>query len=325
MRQFHSIAALSLALLVTAHGQTPEAERDMVVVTLPGPAESAAIPDKQPTWQPALDSRNGLMWKASSTHSTVYLLGSIHLGSREMYPLPEHIKEAFRQSSLLIVEVDLNKLNPATFQSLLAANGLYPRQDSLWNHVSRSTRQLVVDFCGKHGLDAEVFARMKPWLAALATMLPSTPGQQDVVPGIDKYLLDEAGNGMRVEPLESVEYQWHLMASMPEVQQERNLRSAVQNAGQGAEDFGKLQSYWLEGDAEKLNAYLTSSMREDPEYQKQVFSDRNPRMAARAEQCLKNNERCFVVVGAGHMVGKDGVVRLLRDRGYKVEQVFAQP
>jgi uncharacterized protein YbaP (TraB family) len=44
-------------------------------------------------------------------------------------------------------------------------------------------------------------------------------------------------------------------------------------------------------------------------------------MADAADHCLKNNERCFIVVGAGHLVGKDGVVRLLQARGFKVEQL----
>ena len=300
-----------------------------MVVTLPAPAASATVPDSEPAWLPAQETsavgpRRGLMWKASSAGNSVYLVGSIHLASRDLYPLPEHIEQAFLKSNVLVVEVDLNQLDQSKFQTLLAANGLYPRQDSLWNHVSPNTKALVVDFCDKHGMAADAFARMKPWLAAFAlSFLPVAAAQPDFAPGIDKYFLDEAANRIRVEPLESAEYQLRLVSKMPDIQQERNLLGAVKNIGQGGEDFKKLQAFWLEGDAEKLNAYLMSSMRDDPEYQKRVFADRNPRMAERAEQCLKSRDHCFVVVGAGHMVGKDGVVRLLQNRGYKVEQVVS--
>jgi uncharacterized protein YbaP (TraB family) len=324
MYRFQLLVTLTLSLLAVLRGQSPEDTRDTLIVTLPGPATTLGEPVWNSHSEPGFASaRNGLMWKASLGANTVYLLGSIHLASRDLYPLPDHIERAFRTSSVLVVEVDLNRLDQSKFQGLLAANGLYPREDSLWNHVSPSTRKLVTIFCERQGLQAESFARMKPWLAAFATaFLPVRAMQPDWVPGVDKYFLDKASNGIRVEPLESAEYQLRLVSTMPERQQERSLRAAVKNAGQIGEDFTRLQTLWLAGDAEKLDSYLSSSMRDDPDYEKRVFADRNPRMAERAEKCLKNGERCFVVVGAGHMVGRDGIVRLLQDRGIQVKQVF---
>jgi uncharacterized protein YbaP (TraB family) len=325
MRRFHNAAAVVCALIAPAWAQTPDALHDTLVVTLPAPPP----PDgREPVWQPAVDAavgpRNGLLWKASRARHTIYLLGSIHLATRDMYPLPEHVEQAFRNSSMLVVEVDLNKMDQGKFQTLVMANGMYPPEDALWNHITADTKSLVFRFCHANGVNPQAFAKLKPWLAAMTTALvPAQMAKQEFVQGLDRHFLDQAAQRMRVEPIESAEYQFRLRAGMPEAEQERSLRSALKGAGQGAEDFKQLQSFWLDGDAEKLDAYLCSSMQGDPEYAKRIFSDRNRRMADRAEQCLNNGERCFVVVGAGHMVGKDGVVRLLQERGYKVEQVFA--
>ena len=296
-----------------------------MVVTLPAPPASAApeIAPAPDAVASAAETRRGLMWRVSSARNVAYLLGSIHMASRDLYPLPAHIEQAFEKSNVLVVEVDLNKLDRTKFQGLMVTNGLYPREDSLWNHIGPATRQMVVDFCGRHGMDPEAFARMKPWMAAMATsLLPVTEAQQDLAPGIDKYFLDKTGDRMRIEPLESAEYQFRIASTMPEVQQERTLRSAVRNAGQGAEDVRQLQAMWLAGDAERLAEYVAASMRDDPEYAKRVYTDRNPRMAERAEQCLRSRDRCFIAVGAGHMVGREGIVRMLETRGYKVEQVL---
>ncbi len=326
MRRLPYAAALFYALLAPAWAQTPEAPRDTLVVTLPAPPAAGT---HNPVWQPALDAagsgaRHGLLWKASRANHTIYLLGSIHMATREMYPLPDHIEQAFRNSTTLVVEVDLNKMDQGKFQTLMMANGLYPSEDSLWNHISADTKNLVVRFCQTNGMNPDAFARMKPWLAAMATAFgPAQMAKQEFAPGIDQHFLAQAAQRIRVEQIESAEYQFRLLASMPEAEQERSLRSALKGAGQGSEDFNQLQSFWLDGDAAKLDAYLSSSMQGDPDYSKRVFSDRNPRMADRAEQCLKAGERCFVVVGAGHMVGTDGVVHLLEQRGYKVQQVFA--
>jgi uncharacterized protein len=326
MRRFVSAAALACALLAAAWSQTPEPPRDTLIVTLPAPPVTDG---REPVWQPALDApaagaRNGLLWRAKWAGHTVYLLGSIHLVSRDMYPLPEHIEKAFRSSTTLVVEVDLNKMDQGKFQTLLMANGLYPPPDLLWNHITADTKNLVFRFCQTNGMSPDVFAKMKPWLAAMTTVfVPAQMVKEEFAAGLDKYFLDQAGQGMRVEQIESPEYQFRLLANMPDAEQERSLRSALRSAGQSREDLKRLQAVWLDGDAQKLDAYLSSALREDPEYSKRVFADRNPRMAGRVEQCLKSGERCFVVVGAGHMVGKDGVVHLLEEHGYKVEQVFA--
>ena len=326
MRRFACAAALVFALLAPAWSQTPEAQPDTFVVTLPAPPPGDA---HQPVWQPpvnaAAGARNGLLWKASLGKRSIYLLGSIHLVSRDMYPLPEHIEQAFRDSTTLVVEVDLNKVNQGQFQTLLSANGMYPPTDSLWNHIHADTKDLLVSFCQSNGMNPESFARFKPWLAAVTmAFIPAQMAKGNFAPGLDKYFLDQAGQAMRVDQIESAAYQFRLLANMPEAEQERNLRSALKGAGENIEDLKQLQSFWSDGDAEKLDAYLSTSLRSDPEYAKRVFTGRNPRMADRAEQCLKTGDRCFVVVGAGHMVGKDGVVHLLEERGYKVEQVFAR-
>jgi hypothetical protein len=326
MHRFSAAAALVCALLPLAWGETPQAPRDTLVVTLPAPP---AADGHEPSWQPALDAagagaRNGLLWKVSRAKHVVYLLGSIHIASRDMYPLPGHIEQAFQNSTTLVVEVDLNKMDQGKFQALLVANGMYPPEDSLWNHIGADTKNLLVHFCETRGLNPEAFARFKPWYAAETTaMVALQMAKQDFATGLDRYFLEQAAQGMRVEQIESPEYQFRVLANMPEAEQERSLRSALKNVGQSGEDFNELQTFWLNGDAQKLDAFQSSLFQDDPEYAKRVYTDRNPRMADRVEQCLKVGERCFVVVGAGHMVGNEGVVHLLQQRGYKVEQVFA--
>jgi uncharacterized protein YbaP (TraB family) len=49
---------------------------------------------------------------------------------------------------------------------------------------------------------------------------------------------------------------------------------------------------------------------------------RNPKMAEAIENCLKNGERCFTIVGAAHVVGKEGIVSLLKNKGYQTKQIM---
>lgn len=316
------VLALVLGLLPAAHGQ--EKTQDTLVVTLPAPPPGAA---SQPEWSNATDanvSGQGLMWKASSPHSTVYLLGSIHLASPDMYPLPRHIEEAFRRSSVLVVEVDLNKIDQSKLQPLLMSKGMYPFNDSLWNHVSPETKTLVTRFCNENGLPSEAFARVKPWLAVvMASTLPMQTSGMTAELGIDKHFLNLAGNTMRVEQLETAEMQLRLMADIPESQQEQYLAATLKSASLSQQLMMELKSAWIAGDAQRLNSLISGAWDGASGLQEKMFASRNPHMADAAEQCLRNNQRCFVVVGAGHLVGDQGVVRLLQHRGFKVEQLFS--
>src|SRR6478672_7160250 len=107
-------AVLGFSILIPSAGFQTAAERppDTQVFTLPDPGASGTLSDNQAIWKSASHSpvasptaiRNGLMWKATSATNTVYLLGSIHLASPDMYPLPAQIEAAFRNSAVLIVE-----------------------------------------------------------------------------------------------------------------------------------------------------------------------------------------------------------------------------
>ena len=318
--RLHFVLALVLGLLPAAHGQ--ERTQDTLVVTLPAPPPGAA---SQPDWSnDANVSSQGLMWKASSPHSTIYLLGSIHLASPDMYPLPRHIEEAFRRSSVLVVEVDLNKIDQSKLQPLLMSKGMYPFNDSLWNHVSPETKTLVTRFCSENGLPSEAFARVKPWLAiVMASTLPMQTSGMTAELGIDKHFLNLARNTMRVEQLETAEMQLRLMADIPESKQEQYLAATLNSAALSQQLIMEFKSAWMSGDAQKLDSLISGAWDGAAGLQEKMFASRNPHMADAAEQCLKNKQRCFIVVGAGHLVGDQGVVRLLQDRGFKVEQMFA--
>ena len=318
-------AVLALFTSTAAKSQDTPKPPDSLVVTLPTPPPPAP---GQPVWDSKILERatsgptRGLIWKVSSARRSAYLLGSIHMASSDMYPMPRHIEEAFRNSDVLVVEVDLNKIDRASLQPLVMARGMYPLNDSLWNHISQETKTLVTQFCSDNGMPAEFFARFKPWLAAvMASMLPMQASGMTPEMGIDQHFLNLARNRMRVEQLETAEWQLRLMADIPEAKQEQYLAATLKNSSAGQQLVRELKAAWIAGDAGRLDALVSGNWQGASGLQKRIFSDRNPHMADAAEQCLKNSERCFIVIGAGHLVGQEGVVQLLRKRGFKVEQL----
>ncbi len=323
-------------VLLFGYGAAPSraVAQNTGVVTLPAPPGGAAAGPAtvyrpaDPTGTAASTARaagpSGLMWKATSASNTVYLVGSIHFGSPDMYPLPAAMEDAFQSSPVLVVEIDLNKVNAMDALKIMAEQGMYPEGDTLWNHVSARTRQLLTRFCEARGYSAGMFARMKPWAANLtmSSLVMQAAGLKPDL-GIDMHFLKQARDGKRVEQLESMEQQMRMFAKGSAAEQERSLAEAVESFDRFGELGQKLKEAWLSGDAPAIDELMASSFAGSPESRQTLLGDRNPHMAAEVERYLKGGEQALVIVGAAHLIGKDGIVNSLRQKGFKVQQVLS--
>jgi uncharacterized protein YbaP (TraB family) len=305
------------------------AAQDNQVITLPAPPATAS---PQPSSHvvgsvaavPSARSAGvrGLLWKATSGANTVYLAGSLHFGAEDMYPLPQEMESAFQESSVLVVELDVSGAGAAKAAGLLAIGGMYPAGDSLWNHVSERTRSQFPAFAADLGLNAEMLSRFKPWAVGLllgAQMLQTAGMRTDL--GIDQHFLGQARGVKRIDELETAEEQVSAFRDVPEREQVQGIEETVNDPERSRRSLKQMKAAWRDGDAAALEAVIAEEFRTSPETRKRLLDDRNARMAAALERYLKGGEPCFVVVGAGHLVGKGGVVSRLAQRGFTVKRV----
>jgi uncharacterized protein YbaP (TraB family) len=279
-------------------------------------AQDVAVAQQAPA-----PAKKAMFWKATSKDNVAYLLGSIHLGSKSMYPLPKEIEDAFEHSALLAVEIDINHVNLQKMQGMILQTGMYPDDDTLWKHVSPEARQRLEAFCEKYGFPAAAMSKMKPWTAAMmVSTFPLMKNGMEFGLGIDKYFLDKADQAKkRIVEIESAEEQMKLVSGITAEMLEKSLAAPSYQDPQ--EYIKRIQDAWISGDTAQLEKVIQSQPSDPIEFAKSMLQDRNLRMADATEQFLKRKDPAFVVVGAAHMVGPDGVVRILEKRGYKVEQV----
>jgi len=90
------------------------------------------------------------------------------------------------------------------------------------------------------------------------------------------------------------------------------------------QELDKLVKAWTAGDGEGIELIMTQSIKEDkrliPIYERLVL-ERNRKMVSKIEEYLKEKETIFVIVGAGHLVGSQGIIELLKGRGFLPEQL----
>jgi len=265
------------------------------------------------------------LWKATSkNNSVVYLLGSIHVGDRNFYPLPDEIENAFADSKDLVVEVDLTKVGADAVQGALMTKGTYENGGSVSDHLPKPVVQKLRNYFDRKGVPLEALEQFRPWaLAITITQLEMESLGYQAPLGIDKHFMDKAGDRKIVE-LESAGGQIDLLSGLPEEQQAAFLASTVDTAEQTKELMEKTVAMWKTGDAAGMDKLLLrDQLKERPEL-KPVFAklidERNEKMATKIA-ALDGEGPHFVVVGAAHLIGAKGVVTLLQKKGYRVEQV----
>ena len=99
---------------------------------------------------------------------------------------------------------------------------------------------------------------------------------------------------------------------------------SLKHAPQILEITGRMQKAFFDGDAAEMQKLIEESKTGSDAMTKKLVDDRNVVMTGSLEKYLKGKEQVFVVVGAAHVVGPKGIVQLLRDHKYKVEQLAAQ-
>ena len=268
-------------------------------------------------------TKKAMFWKVSNKDNVVYLLGSIHAGNKEMYPLAKEIEAAFAESTTLAVEADITHIDQQKIQAFMM-KGMYEGDDTLWNHVNDETKVQMEKACELLAMACAPLGKMKPWL--LSVMLPAMAMMKngmDPKYGIDRHFLELAAKTptKRILEIEGAEFQFKILSSLEGSLQEESLGSALSQMGNLKDMFQTMRDLWMSGDADAMDSWMKKTMAGSENMRKIMLDGRNPAMADAAETLLKSKDRGFVVVGAGHLVGKEGVARLLAGRGYKVEQV----
>jgi uncharacterized protein YbaP (TraB family) len=268
--------------------------------------------------------QKSFLWKIRSEANTVFVLGSLHLSKKEIYPLRQEIENAFDQSDFLVVEANVNDIRKADVQKLMES-ALYRADDTLERHLSAETYERVKKAIAGAGLPPELVTKQKPWFLAMTLVaLESVKLGLDPKLGIDMYFLSKAEGKKKVLELESLDYQIELFSNFSDKEQELFLIYTLKDLNIMEQELDKLTQAWTMGDTKGMESILTRSLSEDkrlsPIYEKLIY-ERNKKMASKIENFLRAKGTYFIVVGSGHLVGNGGVIELLKREGYRVEQL----
>lgn len=168
-----------------------------------------------------------------------------------------------------------------------------------------------------------MFERLKPAVAAVTlTALELQKLGFDPEYGLDKYFYTRAQKHEKpVTALETVDFQFDLLNGFAKEESESLMKTTLEDIGKIRKECADMIAAWRTGDADKLDKLLNEASRESPALFKRLLTDRNHNWMPKIRSWTQGNQNVLVIVGAGHLVGKEGVVALLRNEGLKVDQL----
>ncbi len=268
-----------------------------------------------------LDGGEMMFWKVSDEDSCVYLLGSMHFGKAEFYPMPTVIESAYQNSDLLGVEIDMLSIDTNAMQMSLIQNMSYTDGTKLIDHISPQTIELLSSYLQEKGLSIDSFGNMKPGMITMSiSAMEAQLAGLNAEYGIDMHYLKKAKEDDKtIVEFESIDSQLNMLFADEEVA-EGMLYSTLKESKDFKLMLDSLATIWQTGDARAMNELLTQAeTQEEGKYLETLFGDRDVKMTNKIEEILAEDKSGFIILGAGHFVNDTGIInRLATSKKYKV-------
>lgn len=265
---------------------------------------------------------DGVLWQIRGPGETQpsHVLGTIHSDDPRVLDLDPAIERAFRSARHYAFELDFD----ADIRQTMARAMFDREPPTLKEQLGGNDWERARRVAQARGVPADALLLMEPWALAITLSMPP----MDPAATLDRVLFQRASDlGRPVTGLETAEEQLNLFADLPESEQLELLRTALDLAERDAlaPMFEALTTAWLRGDLAALmeisedNPMLPDGDRNDA-FMEQVVDERNERMIDRMQPLIERGG-AFVAVGALHLPGERGVLRLLEEAGYTVTAV----
>ncbi|MBA3930046.1 uncharacterized protein YbaP (TraB family) [Pseudoxanthomonas japonensis] len=267
-----------------------------------------------------------LLWKVSDKDNAVYLLGSFHLLRSTDYPLSADIDAAFADAERVVFELSPDEMRSPALSQLMMQAAIRTDGKTLQQELDATTWTRLEAWAGKNGVPLVSFNSFEPWFVGLSiSIVEMTKQGLDPKLGLDNHFMDKAqAAGKPTGGLERAQEQIGVLDGMDATEQRQFVVEALEQADKGSVETERLHQAWRRGDAEGLWHGMAADMKQQyPRLYQRINVDRNdawvPKIRAILDQ--PGDDDVLVVVGALHLLGKDGVVEKLRAQGYTVERV----
>jgi len=263
------------------------------------------------------------LWKVSKGENYFYIGGTVHLLSAKDMPFPEAFDHAYEDADLLAFETDMAELENPEIQFRLMSSLAYRDGTLLNQKISPALYQKLNDYLTSRGLVPNMFLSMKP-AGVMITMLTVEFQRLGITQeGADgAYYRRARQDAKTVFSLESISSHLSFIASMGEGNEEMFLQQTLDDVYQIEPMMADIVRSWKTGDEKALEELVIEDMREHyPVIYQSILVDRNRNWMPHLKQMSRTPEVEFILVGAAHVIGQDGLLSLLKQQGFTIQKM----
>jgi uncharacterized protein YbaP (TraB family) len=261
------------------------------------------------------------MWIVSDADSEITLYPTIHILPDGIKWQSDELTRRLADAEEVWFEIMPGSETDPNLQATMMRLGMAPGS-SLSSQLTSEEVTALREAIAPLGMPFEAVDAMRPWLASTLVSVGALV-QKGFNPdaGVEKQL-QPLVKDKKIRAFESAESQLKMLAAIPEAQQFQMLRDTLGEMDEGIDMLNEMARDWSTGDVKDLEEELLSEMKSEmPIVYAAVFTARNENWANQIEVEMKGAGTDFMAVGAGHLVGEDGVPAILKARGYKVERL----
>ena len=262
------------------------------------------------------------LWELHGKHNSVFLLGSIHVLRPADYPLDPAVMRAYASSKSLVMEINLADMDLEQLQGEMMASAMLPEGKSLPEVLGAKRYARAETLAREVGVELSTFDQFAPWFAAEAiSQLQLMQLGFQPTSGVEMYFLERArSDGKSVAGLETVRDQIALFEGLSMDAQAEYLVSSLEQAHELPKQVDDMVHAWQRGDTAWFDDQMRSELGRDPALYQSVLAARNRKWIPKIEALLNDDKNYLVIVGTGHLVGRNSVIDLLKKDGVGATQ-----
>jgi uncharacterized protein len=267
-----------------------------------------------------------LLWKIEHKDlpEPSYLFGTIHMIPREDFFLPVGLEEAFDKSGKVVFEIDLDDMSDMGSLMGMLANLMMKNGMTLNKLLTPAEYKEVSDYFDGMGLPMMLLNKVKPMFLSMLAEVNMDPDemQSDAIVSYEMELYDKANKSAKdVGGLETMAYQMSLFDSIPYKEQAHMLLDAVRGTNMESDMFEETVELYKLQNIEAMVAMVGESEQNDTSnFENILLHNRNHNWIPVMVKKMTSGP-VFFAVGAGHLGGEQGVIKLLRKAGYQLTPV----
>ena len=262
------------------------------------------------------------VWKIEGKGTQFYIGGSIHILRDQDYPLPKEFYEAYYSSDILTTEMDMDEMNNPSNAMKMQKALMYQDEQTLSKVLNAETYRKLDSLSNALGINLKMMDKFKPSMVIIALTFQALQKLGVTSEGVDVHFTQEAKEDKKQQLfLESFDQQLSYIESMGKDNENEFVMYSIDDIEENEEVFTELIETWKTGKLDVMISDLEELEQNYPEIYTSLVLTRNRNWMSELEKYIDTKEVEFVVVGAMHLVGNDGILNQFKTKGYKVTQL----